>query len=278
MVDFNKSYDGKICVITGAASGIGRALTLRLAKSGAVLALSDIDAAGLSETVALANLKASNRVMIDTFDMANAKDIAAYAPKVETALGAPDYVFNVAGIARIGEFIHTPLSAMEKVMDVNYWGVVRMSKAFIEPLMKTRGTLVNISSIFGMVGWPGQTEYCASKFAVRGFSEALAQELNPKGVAVCCVHPGGIATNIARNSEVDHIQQAHLSKDDLNAEFDKKAITTPQKAADIILRGAAKRNKQIIVGPDAKIMSFVQRLFPRAYTIFVKAYAKEGII
>ena len=164
---------------------------------------------------------------------------------------------------------------MEKIMDVNYWGVVRMSKAFINGLIETRGTLVNISSVFGFIGWPGQTHYCASKFAVRGFTETLAQELEDTGVAVCSVHPGGVSTNIARNAQIDHNRFPDRSKADLDADFDKKAITTPDKAAEIILTGAAKRNKRIVVGTDAKIMSFVQRVFPRAYTKLIKIYAKD---
>ncbi len=275
MVDFTKAFKGKICVITGAASGIGRALTLELAKSGAVLALSDINEEGLAETVKLADLQTSNRIMIDQLDISQGEDIASYAQKVKASLGAPDYVFNVAGVARVGDFIHTPLSSMEKVIDINYWGVVRMSKAFIDGLLKTRGTLVNISSVFGLIGFPGQTQYCASKFAVRGFSEALSQELQGTGVSVCCVHPGGVATNIARNAELDHNNQPDKSRQELDAEFDKKALTSPKKAAEIILTGAAKGNKRIVVGTDAKIMSLAQRLFPRAYTKLIDFYAKD---
>jgi len=138
-------YQDKICVITGAASGIGRALALDLASRGAQLALSDINAEGLAETVALVG--GGNQVMSDVFDMADAAAIADYAKKVESTL-----------------------ESMEKVMDVNYWGVVRMSKAFIDQLLSRKGTLVNVSSVFGFIGYAGQTHYCASKFAVRGFT------------------------------------------------------------------------------------------------------------
>ena len=144
-------YQDKICVITGAASGIGRALAINLAKQGAALALCDINETGLSETVEMVG--GSNRVMNDVFDMADATAIGDYATKVEQSLGPADYVFNVAGLTRVGNFIDTPLESMEKVMDVNYWGVVRMSKAFINQILAKKGTLVNISSVFGFIGY-----------------------------------------------------------------------------------------------------------------------------
>ena len=270
------TYKNKICVITGAASGIGRALAVSLAESGAQLALSDINSEGLSETVSLVG--GANRVMSDVFDMADAQAIAAYADKVETTLGKADYMFNVAGLTRVGNFLDTPLESMEKVMNVNYWGVVRMTKAFMEQILAKKGTLVNISSVFGLIGYAGQTHYCASKFAVRGFTETLAQELKGTGVGICCVHPGGVATNVARNAEVDKMPVGDATREELDANFDKMAITSPEKAAKVILKGAAKKKRRILIGGDARFISIVSRLFPVSYTKLLEKYQGENII
>ena len=269
-------YQNKICVISGAASGIGRALALALAARGAVLAISDINEKGLSETVEMVG--GSNRVMNDVFDMADAAAIADYAQKVEQTLGAADYVFNVAGLTRVGNFVDTPLESMEKVMDVNYWGVVRMSKAFIDQILSKKGTLVNISSVFGFIGYAGQTHYCASKFAVRGFTETLAQELKGTGVGICSVHPGGIATNIARNAVADKLPNNGASREEMDAAFDKMAITSPVKAAKVILKGAAKKKRRILIGSDARIISLVSRLFPVSYSKVLEKYSGDNLI
>ena len=269
-------YKNKICVITGAASGIGRALAITLAEQGAVLALSDINETGLSETVE--KVGGSNKIMNDVFDMADAEAIASYAQKVEQTLGAADYVFNVAGLTRVGNFVDTPLESMEKVMDVNYWGVVRMSKAFLDQILSKKGTLVNISSVFGFIGYAGQTHYCASKFAVRGFTETLAQELKGTGVGICSVHPGGIATNIARNAIADKLPDNGASREEMDAAFDKMAITSPEKAANVILKGAAKKKQRILIGSDARVISLVSRLFPVGYSKILEKYSGNNVI
>lgn len=262
-MDFTQNFSGKVCVITGAGSGIGRALALSLSKVGAHLALSDINEENLAETKSI--LGSSNRVMTDRLDVAEADEIAAYADHVKSAMGNADYVFNVAGIARVGSFDESPLSSFETVMNVNLYGVVRMSKAFLGQLKETKGGLVNISSIFGIIGFPGQAEYCAAKFAVRGFSETLATEMEPHGVSVTSVHPGGVATNIARSAQVDVMPAHGKSREQMDAEFDKAAITSADKAASIILMGTAKRKRRVIVGKDAKLVQLVQRLFPENY-------------
>jgi len=197
--------------------------------------------------------------------VADAKAIAVYADHVKLAMGNADYVFNVAGIARVGTFDETPLSSFETVMTVNFYGVVRMSKAFLGQLKETCGGLVNISSIFGIIGFPGQAEYCAAKFGVRGFSETLATEMEPHGVSVTSVHPGGVATNIARNAKVDAMPAHGKPREEMDAEFDKAAITSPEEAARIILKGTAKRKRRVIVGKDAKMVQLIQRLFPENY-------------
>lgn len=259
------TFDGKVCVITGAASGIGRALAVRLGAAGASLALSDVNADGLAETAALAGAAQSNRIITDPLDVSDADAITAYAAHVERALGSADYVFNVAGVARVGSFENSPLSSFETVMNINLYGVVRMSKAFLPQLLKTRGGLVNISSIFGIIGFPGQVEYCTAKFAVRGFSETLAQELDGTGVSVTSVHPGGVKTAIARNAQIDSMPDHGLSKSVMDAEFDKAAITSAEDAATIILNGTAARKRRVIVGKDAAMVQLIARLFPARY-------------
>ena len=261
---YNDLFKNKICVITGAGSGIGRALALTLKQNGAILALSDIDENGLAETLTLLG-ESTNQIMHDRLDVSDASAIPLYADKVKAALGSADYVFNVAGIARVGTFDDSPLSSLETVMNVNFYGVVRMSKAFLGQLKETRGGLVNISSIFGIIGFPGQADYCASKFAVRGFSETLAQEMENYGVTVSSVHPGGVATNIARNAVMDKNPIPSKTREEMDAEFDVAAITSAEKAADIILNGTAKKRRRIIVGKDASIVQIISRLFPSTY-------------
>ena len=257
-------FSGKLCVVTGAASGIGRALALDLARRGAALALSDVNAEGLAETERLTGA-ASNRIRADALDVADEDAIFQYAETVRESLGDADYVFNVAGLTRLGSFEASPLSSFEAIMDVNFWGVVRMSKAFLPQLIRTRGGLVNISSLFGLIGFRGQSHYCASKFAVRGFSEAVAQELEDKGVRVTSVHPGGVATNIARNATLDAMPENARDRQEVETRFDKAAITSAEKAADIILAGAAKGKRRVIVGRDAHAVSLIQRIFPESY-------------
>lgn len=258
-------FEGRVCVVTGAGSGIGRALARSLASRGARLAISDIDPVGLVATERLIDGESSNRIRADTLDVSDAAAIDRYALIVRESLGTADYVFNVAGLSRIGAFKDTPLSSVEKVMNVNYWGVVRMSKAFLPQLLETKGGLVNISSIYGVIGVPTQSHYCSSKFAVRGFTETLATELAEDGVRVICVHPGGVATNIARNAVVDALPPTASSAEEVAANFDKIAITSPEAAAEAILRGAAKGKRRVMIGRDARLISFIQRLFPESY-------------
>lgn len=258
-------FEGKLCVVTGAASGIGRAVAIMLARHGAAVAISDVNDEGLAETRRMMEAPASNRIRVDRLDVADAAAIERYAALIKESLGDADYVFNIAGLTRVGTFEETPLSSFEKIMDVNFWGVVRMSKAFLPQLIATKGGLVNISSLFGFIGYGGQAHYCASKFGVRGFSETIAQELAPKGVRVTSVHPGGVATAIARNAVIDAMPTHYKERKEMDERFDKAAITPPERAAEIILDGAARGQRRVVVGRDAKIASFIQRLFPQTY-------------
>ncbi|MFZ5616853.1 MAG: SDR family NAD(P)-dependent oxidoreductase [Pseudomonadota bacterium] len=261
-----QTFKDKICVVTGAASGIGRAVAIKLAGAGASVAISDVNAAGLEETRRMMGEPQSNRIRVDRLDVADAAAIECYAATIRESLGDADYVFNIAGLTRVGAFEETPLSSFEKIMDVNFWGVVRMSKAFLPQLVATKGGLVNISSLFGFIGYRGQAHYCASKFAVRGFNETIAQELAEKGVRVTSVHPGGVATSIARNAAVDAMPAHFEDRKQFEARFDKAAITSAERAAEIILDGAARGKRRVVVGRDAKIASLIQRLFPESYS------------
>lgn len=271
-------FDNKLCVITGAASGIGRALAVNLAAQGAALALSDINEEGLEETRRLIDAAPTNRIRFDRLDVADADAIENYAATIAESLGDAEYVFNVAGLTRVGSFEASPLSSFEKIMDVNFWGVVRMSKAFLPQLLRSKGALVNVSSLFGLIGYTGQSHYCASKFAVRGFSETLAQELEAKGVSVISVHPGGVATNIARNATMDALPDGLEDRGDFEQRFDKAAITSANRAAKLILRGVAKRKRRVIVGRDAKLVSFVQRMFPERYAQLLSRLIPSNIL
>lgn len=261
-------YSGKVCVVTGGASGIGRALAVKLCAEGAHVAISDINEEGLAETIQHIAPR-SNRIATDRLDVSDRAAVSAYPAKVKEVLGDADYVFNVAGLTRIGDFRETSIEAIEQVFDVNFWGVLLMTKAFLPQLEKTKGSVVNISSVFGLVGFPGQAHYCASKFAVRGFSETIAQELESLGVSVTSVHPGGVDTDIVRNASVDSVPDQFSSREQIVDTFANTARTSPDRAADIILAGAAKRKKRVIVGKDAAVISFFQRLFPQSYSRFI---------
>lgn len=261
----NDFFRDRICIVTGAASGIGRAVAINLAGQGASVAISDLNDAGLEETRRLMGDHSSNRIRVDRLDVADPDAINRYADAIKESLGDADYVFNIAGLTRVGRFDETPLSSFEKIMDVNFWGVVRMTKAFLPQLTATKGGVVNISSLFGLIGFSGQAHYCASKFAVRGFSETIAQELAEKGVRVTSVHPGGVDTSIVRNAEIDVLPSDMKEKGEMEQRFRKAAITTPERAAEIILNGTARGKRRVLVGGDAKVLSFIQRLFPESY-------------
>ena len=269
------SFSNKRCVVTGAGSGIGRAIARDLAGRGAVLALSDIDEEGLAETRALIGA-GDNRHRYDRLDVADRDAVDRYAGELAAHWGKADCLFNVAGLSRIGEFADTPAASFDRVMDVNFYGVVDMCRAFLPQIAETKGAIINISSIFGAIGVSGQAHYCASKFAVRGFSESLAQELAPKGVSVTSVHPGGVATNIARNAETDALPAGFKDREKVNKRFEKAARMPPEKAARIIINAAAKRKRRVMVGADAHVISAIQRLFPTRYQWLVAKAMRKG--
>ena len=270
-----RTFDGKVAVITGAGSGIGRALARNLAARGAVLALSDKDEVGLIETAEACSAGHAREVHTEKLDVSDRGAMAAYAASVAADLGRVNVVFNNAGVALHGDFEEMSYDEFEWVMDVNFWGVVNGSKEFLPHLVRSGdGHLVNISSLFGLMGMPGQTAYNASKFGVRGFTEALRTEMliarHP--VQVSCVHPGGIKTAIARNARTtrSHDQQTVAQF------FDRKlAKTTADRAAEIIVAGVLRNKPRIVVGNDAKFLDGYVRLVGAGYQSTVARIASK---
>ncbi|HUR13334.1 MAG TPA: SDR family NAD(P)-dependent oxidoreductase [Mycobacteriales bacterium] len=269
-----KSFQGQVAVITGAASGIGRGLALELAREGARLALSDIDAAGLAQTAALARALGAE-VDEQRVDVAQREQVVAYAEHVRVRFGAVHLVVNNAGIALTGDVRDMDVKDVERVLDVDFWGVVHGTMAFLPHLVDSgEGTLVNISSLFGLIAMPGQSAYNAAKFAVRGFTEALRQEvlLSGEPVTVTCVHPGGIRTSIARNATAvgGHDAQA------LSELFDARlARISPERAARVILAGARRGRARVLIGADAKALDLLQRLTGSGYQRLVVMAARR---
>lgn len=259
-----EGFAGKVAVVTGAGSGIGQALALELARSGAKVAISDVDTEGLAQTEQ--QLKAIGaEVKADRLDVTERQAFLAYADAVAEHFGTVNQIYNNAGIAFTGDIEVTQFKDIERVMDVDFWGVVNGTKAFLPHLIASGdGHVVNISSIFGLFAVPGQAAYNSAKFAVRGFTEALRQEmiLARHPVKVTTVHPGGIKTAIARNATAAE----GLDRDQLAKLFDKGlAYTSPQRAARIILDGVRKNKARVLVGPDAQILDIMVRLTGSGY-------------
>jgi len=265
-----KGFDGKVAVVTGAGSGIGQALAIELARSGAKLAISDIDTEGLAATEE--RLKAIGApVKADRLDVTERQAFQVYADGVKDRYGIVNQVYNNAGIAYTGSVEISQFKDLERVMDVDYWGVVNGTKIFLPHLIASGdGHVVNVSSVFGLLAVPGQAAYNAAKFAVRGFTEALRQEMLVAGhpVKVTCVHPGGIKTAIARNA----VAAEGLDQEELAHFFDKKlASTSAQKAARVILDGVSKNKARVLVGTDAKALDLLARVTGSGYQRLVAA-------
>jgi NAD(P)-dependent dehydrogenase (short-subunit alcohol dehydrogenase family) len=248
-----KSFKDKVVVITGAGSGMGRTLALEVTRRGGLVAISDINEAGLNETVALLKELGAD-VKADKLDVSDRAAFLAYADEVVEHFGRVNVIINNAGVTMTGDFEDMTLEEYDWLMGINLNGVVTGTKAFLPHLIASGdGHVVNISSLFGLVSMPGQTAYNASKYAVRGFTEALREEMliNKHKVGVTCVHPGGIKTGIVRNGRTTSRQDA----DGLNKLFEQKlARMSPEKAANVIL-GAVQRNQaRILVGFDAHLV------------------------
>ncbi|MEP7091209.1 MAG: SDR family NAD(P)-dependent oxidoreductase [Nocardioidaceae bacterium] len=269
-----RTLDGKVVVITGAGSGIGRELAVQAADRGAVLALSDWDEVGLVETARLVHTRAHREVRTDKLDVRDRQAMHDYATTVAAELGRVNVVVNNAGVALHGDFEEVTYADFEWVMDVDFWGVVQGTKEFLPHLIASGdGHVVNISSLFGLLGMPGQTAYNAAKFGVRGFTEALRQEMILAGhpVQVTCVHPGGIKTGIARHARATASHdQAQVAR-----HFDTKlARMTAERAAEIIWEGVLGNRPRVVVGADAKVLDLFVRLvgarYQRVFTLVAR--------
>lgn len=275
-----KDFASKVAAITGAASGIGRALALDLAGRGCHLALSDVRSDELRQTAELVAGRGV-RVTHAEVDVADRVAMYAWAAQVVREHGGVNLIFNNAGVSVASTVHGLDYADFEWIMGINFWGVVHGTKAFLPHLHASGdGHVVNISSIFGLIAYPGQSAYNASKFAVRGFTEALRQELDRLGwpVSATCVHPGGIKTNIARATRFSASIAAFVGHDEehLKAEFEKTFITSPEKAARVILKGVQKNKRRVLIGRDARFLDRLQRLLPAGYQRLVAAARRRA--
>ena len=268
-------FAGRVAVVTGAGSGIGRALALELARHGAVVVASDIDQAGLGATAAaLAARGASHRC--DVLDVTDRGAVLAYADAVAADFGRVNQVYNNAGVAFAGDILSSSFEQIARVVDVDFWGVVHGTKAFLPHLVASgEAHIVNISSVFGLLAVPGQSAYNAAKFAVRGFTESLRQEmlLARLPVRVTCVHPGGVRTDIARRAaRAGSVDPAAVER------FEQRMLRkSPADAARLILAGVRRNRARVLVGRDARALDLLVRLTGSGYQQLVARAARRAL-
>jgi short-subunit dehydrogenase len=259
---------GAAAAVTGAASGIGRALAIELATRGSDLALADRDEAGLQAVAAEIGRNGPRKVTVHRLDVGEPAQIQDFAKTAISAHPSLNILVNNAGVALLGQFTEIDQAQMEWLMNINFWGVVHGTRAFLPHLARQREAhIVNLSSIFGIIAPPGQTAYVAAKFAVRGFSESLRHELLMENspVKLSVVHPGGVATNIARNSRCGSGMTDNSRRDEAIERFETVAKTTPADAALCIIKGIEKNKPRIMIGKDARVAELLQRLRPSTY-------------
>ncbi len=260
---------GRTCVITGAGSGIGRALATRMSGMGCPVAICDWNEEGLEETAAMIKTPVLAR-KLDVSDRLATMNFAA-----EVKEWAPEkfgMFVNNAGVTVSQLAAEAAVEDDEWVMNVNFWGVVNGTRAYLPLLLEQGdGAIVNVSSIFGLMGWPAQSMYCASKHAVRGYTESLRHELKDTDVRVCTVHPGGIKTNIVKNARFHKDDLGRTDREALEKEFDNITITTPNKAAKTIQKGVDKGKARILIGPDADGVAVLTRVAPVRYMDLIKS-------
>ena len=264
----------KVAVITGAGSGIGRATALALARRGCHLALADINEAGAMETARAAQALGV-RATAHRLDVADRDAVRAFPDQVQGSHKQVDLLMNNAGVALGGTFEQVSEADFDWLLEINFHGVVRMTRAFLPLLHRAdEARIVNVSSIYGIITPPGQAAYAASKFAVRGFSNVLRHELEGSTVGVSVVHPGGVATSIARNARIpagappDEVERGRKT-------MEKLLRMPPEQAGEIIVRGIEKRRARILVGSDAKAAAFLERLAPVGYWKLLKKAIKR---
>lgn len=260
--------DGRTAVITGAGSGMGRAIAQLLAKRGCPVVISDVDEAGLAATEA----SIDGPVLARRLDVSDRDAQFEFAREVREWSSAPlGAVFNNAGVTLSQTIAGTSPEDFEWIVDINFWGVVHGTQAYLPWLLEQdSGAVVNTSSVFGLLGWPTQASYNATKFAVRGFTESLRHELRETGVTAVSVHPGGVATSIVRNARFHVDDRGGTSKETLQRDFERVARLSPDRAAQIIVRGVERGNERIRVGADAVAMDVLQRVAPRRYFDVIK--------
>jgi len=264
-----RSFSNKVAAITGAGSGMGRSLAINLAKQGCHVAVSDVEEKNLAETVKLAGVHGV-KVTSKRVDVAKRDEVYAWADEVVADHGKCNLIFNNAGVAYGASVEGCEYTDAEWLMAINFWGVVHGTKAFLPHLRASGdGHVVNTSSLFGLLGFPGQSTYNASKFAVRGFTEALRIELDmtKAPVSATSVHPGGIKTNIARTARMSNSMMDLGVKDmtDSHLRIEKHFRVTADEAAEVILRGVQRNERRVLVGTDAKFFDLVQRVVPSSY-------------
>jgi short-subunit dehydrogenase len=259
---------GAAAAVTGAASGIGRALALELAARGCDLALADRDEAGLQTVLAEINRLHSRKVTVHRVDVSDPGQIEDFAQAALSGHPGLNIVVNNAGVALLGQFNEIDQAQMDWLMNINFWGVVHATRAFLPHLARRREAhIVNLSSIFGIIAPPGQTAYAAAKFAVRGFSESLRHELQMAAspVRLSVVHPGGVSTNIVRNSRAGVGVTDNTRRAQSIERFDAVAKTMPAAAALRIVQGIERNQPRILIGNDARFMDLLQRFRPGTY-------------
>jgi NADP-dependent 3-hydroxy acid dehydrogenase YdfG len=257
-------FEGKVAVVTGAGSGIGKAVAEALNAAGCTLELADINPEALEATKA-GLTRRDLACHLERVDVADRIVMQSWARAITERRGHVDIVINNAGVALGGTVEENAIEDIEWLMGINFWGVVYGSKFFLPLLRKSpAGHLVNISSVFGIIGVPTQSAYNAAKFAVRGYTEALRQEeaITGSGLHVCCVHPGGVTTNIARAARTNRSETEHHAMAD---RFEAMTQTSPASAARQILRAMERRSPRLLIGRDAKMITLISRLFPTSY-------------
>ncbi|RQO47673.1 SDR family oxidoreductase [Pseudomonas sp. KBW05] len=277
-----KSFNGRVAAITGAASGMGRALALALAREGCHLALADKNGPGLLQTVAIIKASTLAPVTMTTqvLDVSDREAVQAWASETFVQHGQVNLIFNNAGVALSSTVEGVDYADLEWIVGINFWGVVHGTKAFL-PYLKASGDghVVNTSSVFGLFAQPGMSGYNATKFAVRGFTESLRQELDLQrcGVSATCVHPGGIRTDICRSSRIDANMTGFLihSEQQARADFEKLFITDADKAAKVILQGVRHNKRRVLIGRDAYFLDLLARCLPAAYQALVVLASKR---
>lgn len=260
-----KSFSNKVAAITGAGSGMGRALAVQLAKLDCAVAISDVVDENLRETESLIK-EYDVKVTRHLVDVSDRSVMEQYASEVNATHGKVNLIFNNAGVSVTDSAEHMNYEDFEWLMNINFWGVVHGTRAFL-PFLKeaSEAHIINTSSIFGILSFPTQSAYNASKFAVRGYTESLRQELADTHIGVSCVHPGGVKTNIIKTSRYTPSDNESPTKEEFEENFEQMAALTSGEAALIILRGVEKNKARILVGKDAKLLTWISRLAPVNY-------------